>query len=96
MLQLVVLCTHDVAVHVTGFCEENFCVLVSDDVVVIETMFSHYRFFGLEHSDVSLMFFLMRSWMDRLLCLMYTLPYSQGILYMPGVLNPGASLIGGM
>jgi hypothetical protein len=27
---------------------------------------------------------------------MYTLPHSQGILYMPGVLNPGASLVGGM
>jgi len=24
------------------------------------------------------------------------LPHSQGILYMPGVLNPGASLVGGM
>jgi Leu/Phe-tRNA-protein transferase len=38
----------------------------------------------------------MRSWMDRPLCQMYTLLHSQGILYMPGVLNPGASLIGGM
>ena len=27
---------------------------------------------------------------------MYTLPHSQGILYMLGVLNPGASLVGGM
>ena len=34
--------------------------------------------------------------MDRPLCPMYTLPHSQGILYMPGVLNPGASLVGGM
>ena len=31
--------------------------------------------------------------MDRPLCPMYTLPLSQGILYMPGVLNPGASLV---
>ena len=34
--------------------------------------------------------------MDRPLCPMYTLPHSQGILYMPGVLNPGTSLVGGM
>jgi len=34
------------------------------------------------------------SWTDRPLCPMYTLPHSEGILYMPGVLNPGASLVG--
>ena len=34
--------------------------------------------------------------MDRPLCQMYTLPNSQGILYVPRVLNPGASLDGGM
>jgi len=39
---------------------------------------------------------LMRSWMDRPVCPMYTLPHSQGILYMPGVLNPGASFVGGI
>jgi len=33
--------------------------------------------------------------MDRPLCPMYTLPHSHGILWMPGVLNPGASLVGG-
>ena len=27
---------------------------------------------------------------------MYTLPHSQGILYMPGVLNPVGYFVGGM
>ena len=39
---------------------------------------------------------LMRSWTDRPLCPMYTLPHSQGILYMPGVLNPVGSFVGEM
>ena len=38
---------------------------------------------------------LIRSWIDRPLCPILTLSHSHGMLYMPGVLNPNASLTGG-
>ena len=64
-------------------------------MVVIETMFSHCRFFGLELSDVSLMFFYAELDGSSTLSDVHLAAFAWD-LYMSGVLNPGASVIGGM
>jgi hypothetical protein len=86
----------DETTHVTVFCREGFSVLQSDDVIMIKKLCSATADLSGWTSLMCLSCSLMRSWMDRPLYPMYTLPHSQGILYVPGVLNPGAALFGDM
>jgi hypothetical protein len=46
-------------------------------------------------SLICLLCSLIRSWTDRPLCPIQTLPNSHGMLYIPNVLNPNVSLTGG-
>jgi len=47
----------DETIHVASFRGEQFIILSSDDVVMIETMFGNRWFVGLNQSHVSFMFF---------------------------------------
>ena len=50
-------CFPDESVHVSRLAGKDFCLLKSDPMVIVDTMFGHCRFFQMSEADMTLVFF---------------------------------------